>query len=433
MNNFKKNVSFNILLTTLSTISTFILMRVLFAYFDYDKEDYGLWLTIFSVLSYIYMMDFGISNGLRNIITPLVEVDKKKLEMYLSNSLIVSLIVTVIMLIVGNLIINLFPLEVMRNIKGFNLEIGYFRGFIQILFNLQILLFFISSFKPLFHAYSKSYIVSLIQLISNMFIIFILLVLIKMNILRDWYLIAYLYIGVQLMIYFSFILYFVSSNKINLKIKINKQMILELWNIGYKFFFLQLSNLILFNSLPLIVSLLVGLESSSKFQISYKLLSIYTVIFSMILSPIWTLLLIENKKRNFIKIKMIVKKLFILLSITAVLILMTSFIQNPLIFLWMGKNFYFDTSFNILISLLTILGILCSILQAILNGINKFKSQISGYLIGSLFLLIATFTFFDSNISLDIVLIFGIISLLIPVLFMLSDYIKYLRRNITNE
>ncbi|MFG0935107.1 hypothetical protein ACF91D_31100, partial [Staphylococcus sp. 231237_7MaSpsaltlick] len=80
---FKKNIGLNFIFTILSTFTTFILLRSLLKYFNYDQDSYGLWLMVFSVLSYIYLMDFGISNGLRNIITPLVNKNKEKMNIYI--------------------------------------------------------------------------------------------------------------------------------------------------------------------------------------------------------------------------------------------------------------------------------------------------------------------------------------------------------------
>lgn len=431
---FFKNVSFNFVFIILSTLSTFLLLRTIFNYFNFNQSDYGLWLIIFSILSYIYLMDFGISNGLRNIITPLVNSNKQLLNMYISSNFIIMILFTIILFIFLNGLIIIFPYELMYNVKGFHMEVNRFKLFLSVVVNLQIIYFFVSSIKPVFHAISKSYLVNMSQFISNMLITIILILSIHLNINNNWILLGFIYIGVQIIVIMCISV--IVTKKYNIKFRINKNIKLyrEILEFGYKFFFLQLSNLILFNSINILVGVFVSLEEASKFQISYKVLSIYIMLFNVLSAPIWTLIIIKWKDKNIESIKSIVKKLEILMLFVSIPLIITSVLLNFIVKLWMGKDFEIEISFSLMIAIYIIFSIICVVLQGVLNGLNLINIQIICYLVGT-FILVFGVLILNKIQVVNIVnlMILGNISLIPPISTMIIALKKFLRKEAINE
>lgn len=431
---FFKNVSFNFVFIILSTLSTFLLLRTIFNYFNFNQSDYGLWLIIFSILSYIYLMDFGISNGLRNIITPLVNSNKQLLNMYISSNFIIMILFTIILFIFLNGLIIIFPYELMYNVKGFHMEVNRFKLFLSVVVNLQIIYFFVSSIKPVFHAISKSYLVNMSQFISNMLITIILILSIHLNINNNWILLGFIYIGVQIIVIMCISV--IVTKKYNIKFIINKNIKLyrEILEFGYKFFFLQLSNLILFNSINILVGVFVSLEEASKFQISYKVLSIYIMLFNVLSAPIWTLIIIKWKDKNIESIKSIVKKLEILMLFVSIPLIITSVLLNFIVKLWMGKDFEIEISFSLMIAIYIIFSIICVVLQGVLNGLNLINIQIICYLVGT-FILVFGVLILNKIQVINIVnlMILGNISLIPPISTMIIALKKFLRKEAINE
>lgn len=429
---FIKNIGFNFLFTILTTLSTFILLRTLFAYFNYNQNDYGLWLIIFSILSYIYLMDFGISNGLRNIITPMVNSNRKLMNIYISSNYIIMLLFTFILLILVNFIMYFFPYELLYKINGFNINLNHFKIFISLVVNLQIFYFLVSSIKPIFHAFSKNYLVNVSQFLSNVLIIITLNITIYLKLNNDWILLAIVYLGTQTIIAMISII-IIRKYNIEFKFHKNKKEYIEILDLGYKFFFLQLSNLILFNSMNILVGIFVNLEESSKFQISYKLLSMYILIFNIISAPVWTLVITKWQENNVESIRNILQKLQNLILLISLPIIVTSLLLNHIVKLWMGKNFGIETPFSILMAVYIIFNIICVVLQGVLNGLNLIKIQIFGYIVGALILIVGVVLLNNFGvININKLIILGCTALIMPILTMIVSLNNFLRKEKKN-
>ncbi|PKE21927.1 hypothetical protein [Macrococcoides caseolyticum] len=427
MNKFKLNIILSFIFTFFSTLSTFLLIKTLFIYFDYNTESYGLWMVIYSLLAYFYLMDFGISNGLRNLIAPYIGKDVKKVEEYLASNLFIMIVISITFLILSNIIILNIPIQIFDPIVAtIDINSKDFKSVIYILINLQILYFLVSCFKPLFHSLSKSYLVNIAQFISNTIIIIFINLAVNYQFNNNWILISFVYIGVQIIVIITLTLYILKKHRITLKIKSNSHINKELLNIGISFFFLQLSNLILFNSIPFLTGILFTLTESLKFQLSYKILSIFMIIFSIIMAPIWTLLLEATNNRNFDLIRKTIKRLIILTVILSLCTIVFSLFQNQIIGIWMGKDFKYDILFNILMAIYMIGCILCSVLQSVMFGLNLFKMQLIGYILGIFTLLSgALYMYNTDNNNIQLFLVFSSISMFIPSILMMYSYYNY--------
>lgn len=428
---FKKNLTFNFLFTILSTLSTFVLMKFIFSYFNNDQENYGLWLMVFSIISYIYIMDFGLSNGLRNLITPYIGKNQEKVNTYISNNFSFILIISIFLLIIINLVLFNIPLDFMENINGFKVDILIFKQFLIFLFNLQILYFFFSGIKPVFHAYAMSYLINLSQFLGNLLTIFLVILSNIYGVNNNWLLLAGIFVGSQIIVIIILTSIIVTQKKIKLSLRFDKIILKKLFNLGSKFFFLQLSNLILYNSLPILIGIGLTLKDASKFQLSYKLLSVFVMIFTIIMSPIWTLILEKSEAKDFIGIKNVFNILIKVIGMFSGIIIICSLFLNKIIFIWMGENFKITFLFSILMAIYIIFCIICSVLQSILNGLNIFKSQIIGYTFGAFSLIILTLIFNNLKIlTLNEFAILGIFSLLVPSSLMLISFNKFIKRRI---
>lgn len=119
-NIYRFNVYLASIFTILTLISNFLLYRVSNSYLD-DNEAYGLWLIILSVVTWFYIMDFGISNSLRNYLTEALE----KRNMLFANKIVsttyiimlIPLIFLIILGLVSNYLVNWNIILMFQKIK----------------------------------------------------------------------------------------------------------------------------------------------------------------------------------------------------------------------------------------------------------------------------------------------------------------------------
>lgn len=81
----KKNVIASFVLNGGSILISFVLVPMTLGYLN--EYEYGVWLTLNSILSWIYIFDIGLGNGLRNRLTEaLARNDFKSAKIYVSTS-----------------------------------------------------------------------------------------------------------------------------------------------------------------------------------------------------------------------------------------------------------------------------------------------------------------------------------------------------------
>ena len=81
----EKNVIASFVLNGGSILISFVLVPMTLGYLN--EYEYGVWLTLNSILSWIYIFDIGLGNGLRNRLTEaLARNDFKSAKIYVSTS-----------------------------------------------------------------------------------------------------------------------------------------------------------------------------------------------------------------------------------------------------------------------------------------------------------------------------------------------------------
>ena len=82
---YKKNTLSTSLLKILSVVTSFIIVPITIDFVN--AENYGIWLTLSSMVTWISFFDLGLTNGLRNKLTEAISLQKYKLaKTYISTS-----------------------------------------------------------------------------------------------------------------------------------------------------------------------------------------------------------------------------------------------------------------------------------------------------------------------------------------------------------
>lgn len=103
MNRFsilKKQLSFGLIFKILSMGLSYISIPLFLKFLG--KQDYGLWMTIFSIVSWIYTFDLGIGNGLRNKLSEsFAKKDYINAKEYITTGYAILSIIAIIILFLG--------------------------------------------------------------------------------------------------------------------------------------------------------------------------------------------------------------------------------------------------------------------------------------------------------------------------------------------
>ena len=147
----KKNVSLGVLFKILNIGIAFFTIPFLLKYLD--TEQYGLWVTIFSIVNVIIYIDGGIANGLKTKLSEaLSRKDLKLAREYISTAYYAISIFSFILLITGLLVIYWINFKELLNtsLDEETLKITFF-----ITLFMMTIGYVLSLYKSLFYAKSK--------------------------------------------------------------------------------------------------------------------------------------------------------------------------------------------------------------------------------------------------------------------------------------
>lgn len=93
------------------------------------KQDYGLWMTIFSIINWIYTFDLGIGNGLRTKLSEsIAKKDYSSSKEYITTGYVVLSTIAISILFLGTILIKFNNLTKFLNIDF------YTEGYIKLVF-----------------------------------------------------------------------------------------------------------------------------------------------------------------------------------------------------------------------------------------------------------------------------------------------------------
>jgi O-antigen/teichoic acid export membrane protein len=349
-----------------------------------DDYKYGIWITIFNLLSWIQIFDIGIGHGLRNkFATAIATNDYKTAQEYVSTAYTIMILITfslIILFIIPWMFIDwsfVFNSNQVPS-RQIDLLIGVSFVFIAIQFSLKLI-------TTLLTANHKPAIAALTIAISNTIILLLFFVLrkeIEGNILDIG--VIYSIVPSIVLVIVSLIYFNGELKNVRPKIKLfNKKKVKDLFTLGVQFFVMQIAVIVIYQTDSLIIAHVLSPEEVTPFNIVFRYFGVIAMIASTILTPFWSAFSEAKAKGDFIWIKRIViKQLKFLFPVTLIILIMFLF-ANDIIALWLGTNINTPLSLLIGMAVFTLISVWNNIFSFFLNGIGKTKIQMITSLLGT--------------------------------------------------
>jgi O-antigen/teichoic acid export membrane protein len=152
----------------------------------------------------------------------------------------------------------------------------------------------------------------------------------------------------------------------------------ELMSLGLKFFFIQITSIVMFSSSSIIITQLYGPSSVTPYNVTYQLFAAAQIFFSIIITPFWSAFTEANAKSDYLWIKNSLKKLLIIWGGFTVGIIIL-WIISPFIFkIWLGSKIFVPLALSFQFALFAILMAWASIFSNYLAGIGKVSISLYG-------------------------------------------------------
>jgi len=418
---FKNKIIKNILglgsFRALGLISNFLLLGLIYRYLS-SEELYGLWITISSILSWVFLFDFGVGNGLRNKLTESIHKKNIKLSSkYISTAYIIMLIPTILILVLSFIVTPSIDWISVFNITIPNLTKTYISLFMWLIFSLFAIQFYLTLIFAVLHSIFKSYLISMIQFFINVLNIILISIFYFIE-FKSLILLGSIYIGSSILILSvtTIIIFKVSKQNFKLSFKFfDRSLIKPLFNISIQFLVLQFAIIVLFNTDNVLIGKFIGIAEVTPYQLTYKIMSLFTIFLGIVLTPIWTVIIEYKAKQNYKGIMSTIKKVFYLFIFLVLCLIIIGRFVPILIGIWMGTDIIISNQLITCVIIFTIFHMWCNIFQSILNGLSKLRIQVVVYGFASIINIpISILLVLTTNLGVLAIVIGTIISMLIP-------------------
>ncbi len=373
---------------------------------------YGVWITLYTTISWLSFFDLGLGNGMRNLFAVNRAIgNQEKNKQLVSTSYIIVLGIALILLIVGLPFVYYADIARFFNISDIAIpDLRCVLSLLVVVTSLQLITKLINS---IFLADQKPALSSLIDC-SGVVCSLLLLFILKDRLVGSLFNLALIITLPTFIISFIVTLFAFNKNYRKLKPSLkcfNLKISNKLINLGLRFFLIQLSALIILQGSNIIILKFIGAEEVSVFSLVYKYFNVIVTIFTLVLTPYWSFFTDSYAKNNYNQLKQGFKQLLISwLAISMVGVVM--WIALPFSFkIWLNQELDIPAYLPVSLLLFSIFSNLGSVFIYFLNGTSSYLNfqlaivlvfavllyPLSAYLLPTYGVLGVVFTMFLAN------------------------------------
>ena len=381
----KKNVLASMLIKGADTLVYLLLVPLTLGYLN--AYEYGIWLTLSSLLSWIDSFDIGLGNGLRNkLAAAMAEEDKEKARSYVSTTFFMLLFITGAIIVVFSFLINIVDWYTVLNVdKSVVGNIGEVILASLLFFCLNFVLKFIGNIYQALQLPAVNYLINFLGHLISLIVIYALTQTTKGYLL--WVAIAYSAAPPLVYLLFYPITFTKLYPYLSPSIKYYKREYLkDLLSLSLLFFILQVMGIVLFSLSNLLISNFFGPDQITPYNIAYRYISVVPMVFSLLSAPLWSATTDAYIKSDMNWIKHCINRLhkfnlFFLFVIT-VMVLCSKWIY----IIWIGETVTISYTMSTLMGIYTFIIIYSLSYSYFLYGMGKLRLQaINIVVVGILF------------------------------------------------
>ena len=341
-----------------------------------DSELYGIWMTLSSFMLWLNFFDIGFTLGLQNKLTEaLAKGDTDLGKSLVSTTYFVMMTVFIPLCVILEVILPYIDWAHWLNINDvYNQDIIMALHVMVACFCLQMVVSVITATIAAFQrvALSSSFLV-----LGNVLSLIVIVILTKTaepSLLNLSLAISSMPVIVLLVA--SLVLFQTKFREVKPNItSIDLRHVKDIFNLGARFFLIQIQVVILFQSTNILISNFAGPDAVTNYNIAYKYLSIAMMVYGIMLGPIWPAFTDAYTKKDYdwmnrIYVKM--KKVYFLSLFIMVLMVLVS----PIVYrLWVGEKIEIPFALTCCVGLYMLVHTWDTLQVSMINGIGSIKLQ----------------------------------------------------------
>lgn len=371
----KKNIAVSLIIKGISIAINLVMVPLTIHYIN--PSQYGIWLTLSSIVAWFSFFDIGFGNGLRNRFAEAKAAGEyRKARIYVSTTYaVLTLIFSIVWLLffVANFFVDWS--KILNAPATMITELSHLA---LIVFSFLCLRIIFQTISTIIIADQKPAHASFFNMSGQLFAlagIFILTKTTKGSLIN-----LGLILGVVPVLVFlitSLILYNGKYKEFSPSFKlIDFKYARDIMSLGIKFFLIQIGAIILFQTTNIVIAQIMGPDKVTEYNIAYKYFSVVGMVFYIILSPFWSAFTEAYTKNDYSWMKNALKHLksiwLLSLPLVAFMILLSKFAYK----LWIGDAVTIPITVSISMAILILMNMRFNLFVYLINGIGKIKMQL---------------------------------------------------------
>ncbi|WP_333873900.1 oligosaccharide flippase family protein [Methylobacter sp.] len=371
--NYVRQIKGAVVYKTVSMAASFLAIPLMIRYLG--QEQFGVWSTLLTVMSWIVFFDLGVGNGLRNkVAEALAKNDKAEAAGYIASGYsLVGLIAFTLWALVTAASFFV-PWQIVFNTHA--IQEATLRLTVQIATFFIVLNFWIGLIGALLGAMQKTSLTALGQLISNVLALILVFVLTKTTDASISNL-AFAY-GVSLVIANLLLSLWLYQQNPELRPKpyLDKQHVHPLLSVGMQFFIIQLAVLVIFTTDKMLITQLFGPQYVAQYEVVFKLFSVIIFAHTLISAPLWSAYTDAYHRKDIGWIKQMLQKQMAIYFGVVLAVIFMGLLARSIIAVWVGRELEVTSPLVITVGLFVLVSIWNNVYAMFVNGIGRIKAQL---------------------------------------------------------
>lgn len=402
--NRTKNITKHVFLSFVykggTIVANFLLVPVTMNYLD--TKSYGLWLILSSFISWFYFFDIGLGNGLRNKFAEArAKGDMKLAKGYVSAAYFTIGAVSTVLFVVF-LIVNFFIdwSEIFNSGSGLANDLSNLMPIVFGLFCLQLVVKLITTIYTADQNHSMQGKINFYTQIFTLLVIWLLTFTEKSSLLVFGTIFSAL--PVVILLIMNFLSFSNAYKQVAPSISFWKKEYLEgIFGLGFKFFVIQMSGIVLFSTDNFVITQLYGPEAVVPYNIVYKYFSASNMALTIIMTPYWSSITEAYVKKDFEWLKKSMRSLIKISCFSIVLLIVMTLLSAQVYNIWIGNKISIPFVLSIHMAFYFALNIFCNPFTVLINGTGKITLQLYSLVITAI-INIPLCVFFARNLNMGV-------------------------------
>lgn len=353
----------------------------------------GIWYTLLSIINWILYFDLGIGNGLRNHLARVLSIKEAKksdeARRYISSAYFSVGAISILLMIILAFLALIVDWNMLLNITSSQVSANALKVSVLIVFFGIILQLFLKNITSVLYAIQKSSVNNLLSLLTSIITLFFVLVLPSRDNDSNMIMMAIIHtVAVALPLLIATVIIFCGKLKtISPSLKyVDKEHSQGVLSLGGNFLFAQIAYMVIMSTNELLITKLSGSQYVVEYQAYYKIFSLVSTTFSLMLTPLWSAITkaVAEKQKQWVNTTY--KRFLFFAGMFSILeFFIVAFIEF-IIKVWLKDDFTCEISYvsATMMAIICCLMMFNSVLSSVSNGTGKLRVQVGCFVIGAL-------------------------------------------------